>query len=85
MATEENVSVDERNTPPPRPERDILSDLDQLSQEAGFVYTSCVMVAQALWMSPDEVADINWYERPNRQELSLLLGFLGGVVKVRVR
>ena len=76
MATEENVSVDGRNTPPPRPERDILSDLDQLTQEAGFVYTSCVMVAQALWMSPDEVADINWYERPNSQELSLLLGFL---------
>ena len=76
MAAEENVSVDERNTQPPRPEKDILSDLDQLTQEPGFIYTSCVMVAHALWMSPDEVADINWYERPNRQELSLLLGFL---------
>lgn len=76
MATEENVSVDERNTQPPRPEKDILSDLDQLTQEPGFMYTSCVMVAQALWMSPDEVADINWHLRPNNQELSLLLGFL---------
>ena len=76
MATAENVSVDERDTQPPRPERDILSDLDQLTQEPGFIYTPCVMVAQALLMSPDEVADINWYDRPNRQELSLLLGFL---------
>ena len=76
MATGENVSVDERDTQPPRPEKDILSDLNQLTQEPGFIYTSCVMVAQALWMSPDEVADINWYERPNRQELTLLLGFL---------
>ena len=76
MSTEENLFSSERNGPPPRPEKDLLTDLDRLTQQPGFIYTACVMVAQALWMSPDEVADLNWYERPNRQELSLLLGFL---------
>ena len=76
MATADNLSFGERNTPPPRPEKDILRDLDQLTQEPGFMYTSCVMVAQSLWMSPGEFADIDWHQRPNRQELSLLLGYL---------
>ena len=34
------------------------------------------MVARFLWMSAEEVADINWHSRPNQGELSLLLGLL---------
>ena len=76
MATAEHESLGDRNIPPPRPEKDIVSDLHQLTQAPGFIYTSCVMVAQSLWMLPEEIADINWHQRPNKQELSLLLGFL---------
>lgn len=54
----------------------IFADLEKLSQEPGFIYSFCLMVARFLWMSTDDVAEINWTERPNQEELSLLLGLL---------
>ena len=54
----------------------IFAELEELSQESGFIYSFLVMVARFLWMSADEVADINWKERPNQAELSLLLGLV---------
>ena len=60
----------------PRSEAEILADLDRLSQAPGFIYTFCLMTWWALWMSTDEVAEIDWHQRPNNQELSLLLGLL---------
>ena len=59
-----------------RQDTSIFADLEQLSQEPGFIYSLCLMVARCLWMSTDEVADINWNERPNQAELSLLFGLL---------
>ena len=62
-----------------KPDRDdiaMFADLEQLSQEPGFIYSFCLMVARFLWMSTDEVAEINWTERPNQEEFSLLLGLL---------
>ena len=53
-----------------------MADLERLSHEPGFIYSFCVMVSHALWMTADEVAEIDWHERPNHQELSLLLGLL---------
>ena len=53
-----------------------FADLEQLSQGSGFIYSFCLMVARCLWMSTDDVAEINWTERPNQEELSLLLGLL---------
>ena len=61
---------------PDREDTCIFADLEQLSQEPGFIYSFCLMVARFLWMSPDDVAEINWTERPNQEELSLLLGLL---------
>ena len=55
---------------------EVMADLELLSHEPGFIYTFCVMVSQALWMTTDEVAEIDWHQRPNHQELSLLLGLL---------
>ena len=54
----------------------ITSDLDQLTAEPGFIYTFSLMVLEFLWMSAHQVADINWDERPNNREMSVLLGFL---------
>ena len=59
-----------------RKDTDILADLEQLSQEPGFIYSFWLMVARSLWMAADDVAPISWNERPNQGELSLLLGFL---------
>ena len=59
-----------------REDTGIFADLEQLSQEPGFIYSFCLMVARFLWMSTDDVAEINWTERPNQEELSLLLGLL---------
>ena len=54
----------------------ITSDLDNLTAEPGFLHTFCLMVLEFLWMSPDQITDINWYERPNNREMSVLQGFL---------
>lgn len=59
-----------------RGEIEILADLERLAQEPGFVYTFCLMTWFALWISPDEVTEIDWHQRPNNEELSLLLGLL---------
>ena len=61
---------------PPRSESEILADLDRLSQAPGFIYTFCLMTAWAMWMSTEDVAQIDWHQRPNNQELGLLLGLL---------
>ena len=72
----------EKERQPDHEDIDILADLEQLSQEPGFIYSFSLMVGRCLWMSTDEVADINWAERPNQEELSLLFGLL---VKNRIR
>ena len=66
----------DREREPDRHDIGIFADLEQLAQETGFVYSFCLMVARCLWMSTDDVAEINWTERPNQEELSLLLGLL---------
>ena len=68
--------MSERHTQDYRKESSIIEDLERLSQEDGFIYTFCHLVLQALWMSPDEIADIDWKQRLNVQELSLLLGLM---------
>ena len=63
----------------PRDHRDkseIVADLECLSHQDGFIYTFCTLVFKSLCMSVDEIADINWNERLNRQELSFLLGLM---------
>ena len=59
-----------------RPVELITSDLEQLAAEPGFIYTFSLMVLEFLWMSTDQVGDVNWHERPNNREMSGLLGFL---------
>ena len=67
---------DAQYTPTMRTVAEVTDDLELLSHEPGFIHTFCVMVSHALWMTTDEVAEIDWHQRPNHQELSLLLGLL---------
>ena len=76
MSTSDALPSDRQPAQEERGEGEILADLDQLTQEPGFIYTFCMMVWQALWMTTEEVPDIDWHGRPNNKELSLLLGFL---------
>ena len=57
-----------------RAEDAVIADLERLSQEDGFIYTFGGIVLQYQWMSPDELADIDWNQRPNIQEISFLWG-----------
>lgn len=68
------MAVHKRQTD--REDSAIFAELEQLSHEPGFIYSFCLMVARFLWMSTDDIAEINWTERPNQEELSLLLGLL---------
>lgn len=68
--------MDYSETQLPRPSELITSDLEKLTAEPGFIYTFCLMVLEFLWMSPDQITAIDWYERPNNREMSVLLGFL---------
>ena len=76
MTTEESFSTVGNAGQQDRTQAQILSDLERLCEEPGFVYSLCFMVARFLWMSAEEVADIDWHSRPNQGELSLLLGLL---------
>ena len=55
---------------------DIISDLENLTHEDGFVYTMCGLVRSSLFYPPEEAAEINWHERLNMAELSYLLGLM---------
>ena len=68
--------MDSEQTQTPRAQELIALDLDTLTAEPGFVYTFSLMILEFLWMTIDQVADINWYQRPNHREMSTLLGFL---------
>ena len=60
-----------------RAEREVIAELESLSQNDGFIYTFCGLVLNSLFMSPDEVADFNWDQRLNVQELAFPLGIDG--------
>ena len=76
MTTEESFSTVGNAGQQDRTQAEILSDLERLCEEPGFVYSLCLMVARFSWMSAEEVVDIDWHSRPNQGELSLLLGLL---------
>ena len=61
---------------PNRTEAQILSAIKDLTAEPGFIYTFSLMVLKYLCMTIDEIANVNWQERPNNREMSLVLGLL---------
>lgn len=63
-----------QNADTQRNRSNIVDDLERLTKQDGFVYAFCFLVFENLWLSPDEIADVDWYARPNSEELSFLLG-----------
>ena len=57
--------MNEHHTQEYRSANDVIGDLELLTQENGFIYTFCHLVIGAFWMSPDEIADIDWNQRLN--------------------
>ena len=77
MTNQESLSTTQEEWQSDRTQLEIFADLERLCQEPGFIYSFCLMVARSLWISTDDdFLDTNWNERPNRGELSLLLGIL---------
>ena len=71
-----DFTVAEQFTDDQRNRVDIVEDLARLTEQDGFLYTFCSLVVENLWLSPDEVADVDWHSRLNSGELAFLLGLL---------
>ena len=59
-----------------RAKREVIADLERLCQEDGFIYSYCGLVLSSLFMSPKEIAETDWTQRLNTQELAFLLGLM---------
>ena len=53
-----------------------IARIEALVQEPGYIYTMALILLRDLFFDPEEAADINWQERLNVQELTLLAGLL---------
>ena len=58
----------------PRPESEILADIEKLGREPGFIYTFCLMVGRFIWASKEDTPELDSELRPNLHELSLVFG-----------
>ena len=67
MQDNSSKSLGVRNT------KEIIEDLQKLSEEPGFIYTFSFLCFISLWSILDSLIDTNWRERPNNRELSFLL------------
>ena len=54
----------------------IVEELEKLTKQDGFIYAFCFLVFENLWLSSNEVADVDWHSRLNSEELAFLLGLL---------
>ena len=53
---------------------EIIQQLESITKERGFIYTLALLLHHNLFYSPEDAADINWYEKLSFQELSFLVG-----------
>ena len=70
MTKEDSISHESRTV------KEILFDFELLCQEQGFIYTFSFIALSALWVTPEQLGNIDWNERPNHQELSFVLGLI---------
>ncbi len=59
-----------------RSESEIVTDLESLSQEKGYIYSFCRMVDEYLWLKPSEPEIPDWHSQLNIRELTFLLGLM---------
>ena len=70
------MQIEPSKAQPIRDVQEITLDLERLCQEEGFIYTFSFIVFSSLCVAPEELSEIDWFERPNHQELSFLLGLM---------
>ena len=56
--------------------KDVIEKIENLVREPGFVYTLALVLIRDLFFDPEEVADIDWHEHLNFQEITFLAGLL---------
>ena len=59
-----------------RSESEIVTDLESLSQEKGYIYSFCRMVNEYLWLKPGDPEIPDWHSQLNVRELTFLLGLM---------
>lgn len=53
-----------------------IAKIEALVQDPGYIYSFALIVLRDLFLNPEESADLNWQERLNFQELTLLAGLI---------
>src|SRR3990167_9926873 len=56
--------------------QDIIKQLESLTSEPGYIYTLAILLRHDLFLNPEELADINWFERLSFQEFTFLIGLM---------
>lgn len=59
-----------------REQSQIIYDIRNLVQEKGFIYTLCMIIFEDNHIIVEELNSVNYFDRLNKNEISLLLGFL---------
>lgn len=59
-----------------RDQSQIIDDIRNLVREKGFIYTLCMILYEDNHIIVEELNSVNYHDRLNKNEISLLLGFL---------
>jgi len=54
--------------------KQVVDKIEALTREPGFVYTLALILMRDLFLSPEDIADINPREHLNIQEITFLVG-----------
>ena len=55
---------------------EVLIDIESLVKSKGYIYTLCMIIVEDFHISAEELHNVDYRSRLNRNELTLLLGFL---------
>lgn len=59
-----------------RDSKDILEDIKELVNSKGYIYALCLIIMEDFHFDVEQMHEINYWNRLNKNEISLLLGFL---------
>ncbi len=54
----------------------VIDKIESLTRQPGFIYTLALILLRDLFFAPDEVAEIDWHDHLNFQEITFLTGLL---------
>lgn len=73
---ERYISEEDFKIPEPRTKEEIINSLQAICHEEGYIYSLCLMLLNDQFFDAEKILDINWHERINIQEFTLLIGLL---------